>query len=77
MYFEEALAEVRRGERAQRRGWNGKGLHIAMEVPDGAGKIKMPYIYLQYPESHPDFGGTHIPWAPSQTDMIADDWTTG
>lgn len=66
--FGMALSRLRIGQQLQREGWNGKGLWVELQNPDADSKMTMPYIYLNYPE------GQRIPWAPSQTDVLASDW---
>jgi hypothetical protein len=53
---------------AARRGWNGKGQFIMLQVPDENSKMGLPYIYITTVE------GKRVPWLASQTDMLAEDW---
>lgn len=74
--FGEALAGLKSGSRVTRAGWNGKGMWLEMQRPDGGSKMTLPYLYLNYPSgsaAYPE--GARVPWAPSQTDMLAEDWT--
>lgn len=66
--FSDALNHLRRDDRITRRGWNGKGMHIAIQYPDPNSKMKRPYIYM-YP-----IDGMLVPWVASQTDLLAEDW---
>jgi hypothetical protein len=66
--FSDALDGLKHGVRCQRDGWNGKGMFIDMQRPDEHSKMTKPYLYLNYPD------GERVPWAPSQTDVLADDW---
>lgn len=68
--FPEAFLRMTHGFKARRAGWNGKGLHIEMQVPDKHSKMTHPYLYLNYPD------GQRVPWVPTQTDMFAKDWGT-
>lgn len=52
----------------QRDGWNGKGLHVKMQVPDANSKMTLPYLYIEYPD------GKRCPWLASQTDILSEDW---
>jgi hypothetical protein len=72
-----ALVQLKDGRRVSRRGWNGKGMWLELQVPDAHSKMTLPYVYLNYaPGSvYPD--GARVPWAPSQTDLLADDWGLG
>jgi hypothetical protein len=34
-----------------------------------------PFLVIEYPKGHPAYlAGSCIPWQPSQTDMLSDDW---
>jgi hypothetical protein len=57
------------GERVQRAGWNGKGMWLALQVPDAHSKMTLPYIYVSTAQ------GDLVPWLASQTDMLASDWS--
>jgi Protein of unknown function (DUF2829) len=75
MTFDAALIALKNGLRVQRFGWNGKGLWLALQVPDAHSKMTLPYIYLEYPAgSAPYPGGARVPWLASQTDLLSDDW---
>ena len=63
-----AIEEMRRGNKVTRRGWNGKGQYIALQVPDEHSKMRKPYIYIS------PVDGELVPWLASQTDILADDW---
>lgn len=66
--FGYALAILRSGERVSREGWNGKGMWIALQVPDANSKMSLPYIYMSTVD------GKLVPWLASQTDLLALDW---
>ena len=51
-----------------RKGWNGKGMFIALQTPDANSKMTLPYIYMS------TVTGDLVPWIASQTDLLADDW---
>lgn len=68
MRFGEALDALKRGERVQRAGWNGKGMWLGLQVPDAHSKMSLPYIYMS------TVTGDLVPWLASQTDMLAEDW---
>ena len=66
---------LREGRRFRRRGWNGKGMWIELQVPDEHSKMTLPYIFMEYPAGHPPYpNGSRVPWLASQTDILADDW---
>lgn len=54
--------------RFARDGWNGKGQYITLCIPAPSERVTVPYVCIRT-----DCGAT-VPWAPSQTDMLADDW---
>ena len=66
--FGEAIRRMRLGIRQSRVGWNGKGMWLALQVPDEHSKMRRPYIYMS------DAQGLLVPWLASQTDMLAEDW---
>lgn len=51
-----------------RDGWNGKGQWVAMQRPDEHSKMTVPYLYIH------TVSGDLVPWVPSQTDQLANDW---
>lgn len=68
MPFGQALEALKAGKLAARAGWNGKGMYLALQVPDEHSKMRRPYIYIS------DAQGLLVPWLASQTDMLAEDW---
>lgn len=72
--FATALVAVQIGRAIQREGWNGKGLMVRLQKPDRLSKMSLPYLYLEYPPGEAYPAGARVPWAPTQTDMLADDW---
>lgn len=68
MSFGDALDALKAGSRVQRSGWNGKGMWLALQIPDANSKMQRPYIYMS------DAQGLLVPWLASQTDVLADDW---
>ena len=66
--FGEALKELKAGHKVTRGGWNGPGQYLELQVPDENSKMTLPYIYISTVK------GDLVPWLPSQTDMLADDW---
>jgi hypothetical protein len=63
-----ALKQLRNGDRVARSGWNGKGMWLALQVPDAQSKMTLPYIYMSTAQ------GDLVPWLASQTDILAIDW---
>lgn len=56
------------GYTVTRKGWNGPGQSLRLQVPDKNSKMSLPYIYIQ------TVSGDLVPWLASQTDILADDW---
>jgi hypothetical protein len=69
MTFGEALAYLKDGGCVYRSGWNGKGMWLALQVPDEHSKMRRPYIYMSPVDDE------FVPWVASQSDLLADDWT--
>lgn len=77
MNFGEAIEALRGGYRVRRRGWNGKGIFIELQVPDEHSKMTHPYIFIDttgLQSDNPDAPRDRVPWLASQTDMLAHDW---
>lgn len=64
----EAVAVMLVDHMVAREGWNGKGMHIAMQKPDEDSRMTKPYIYMKTADGH------FVPWLCSQTDLLATDW---
>lgn len=74
--FGDALHLLKLGKKLARSGWNGKGLWLELQVPDANSKMTLPYIFMSYPQDAQNTPGAMVPWLASQTDMLAEDWTT-
>lgn len=74
MDFGNAIRLLKEGHRVARQGWNGKGMWLALQMPDQHSKMTLPYVYLNYPEDAQNTPGARVPWLASQTDMLAEDW---
>ncbi len=72
--FGAALADLKGGFCVARAGWNGKGMWLSLQEPDSRSKMTLPYIYLSYPAGAQNTPGARVPWVPSQTDVLANDW---
>lgn len=75
--FGAALAALKQGHNVARRGWNGKGIYLALQRPDEHSKMTLPYIYIvtsNLESDNPDAPRGVVPWLASQTDMLANDW---
>ncbi len=65
-----AIKQLQNGSKVAREGWNGKGMHLELQVPDANSKMTLPYIYMKTVQ------GDLVPWLASQTDMLSIDWGT-
>jgi hypothetical protein len=88
MDFGDALQALRAGARMERPGWNGKGMFIVLQagypdgipinqntaeatgIPQGTVCRFRPYLMMFTAD------GEFVPWVASQTDLLADDWST-
>lgn len=64
MDFSAALHAAREGVRIARLGWNWKGMHVRLMTVWGL----LPFLALLRAEYE------LVPWVPSQTDLLAEDW---
>ena len=77
MDFGQVLTELKNGNRVKRKGWNGDGIFLALQVPDKNSKMTQPYIYIDtlgLKTNNPNAPKGRVPWLASQTDMLAEDW---
>lgn len=77
MDFGIMLRELKLGKKACRKGWNGRGIFIELQVPDKYSKMTHPYIFIDttgLDSNNPDAPRDRVPWLASQTDMLAEDW---
>ena len=75
--FGEALEALKVGRSIKRVGWNGKDMYVRLQRPDDFSFMSHPYMFIEYPanEDHPVYpNGSRIPWVPSQSDALAEDW---
>ena len=78
-----ALAQLKRGYRVARKGWNGKGMFVFLVNGSTFIVNREPLLSImgegtevKY-HAHIDMktaDGQVVPWLASQTDMLADDW---
>jgi hypothetical protein len=68
--FGEALKKLRAGQRVTRAEWNSKHQYLELQVPDAGSNMTLPYIYITTGQSD------RVPWLPSHTDLLAEDWET-
>lgn len=77
MSFSDALVMLEQGEKVSRLGWNGKGIFIELQRPDEKSKMTSPYIFIDttgLQTDNSDAPKSRVPWLPSQTDILAEDW---
>ena len=77
MNFGQALIELKNGNKVKRKGWNGDGIFLALQVPDKNSKMTQPYIYIDtlgLITKNVNAPKGRVPWLASQTDMLAEDW---
>lgn len=80
--FSQILGYVKeiKGARVSRDGWNRKGMWVEVQFPDEGSKNTRPYFFMVVPPlTSEQFGEEgakeqRVPWAPSQTDLFAEDW---
>lgn len=63
-----AVKQLWNGGQVRRRGWNGRGMHLALQTPDQFSKMTAPYVYMKTRD------GQLVPWLCSQTDLLSSDW---
>lgn len=63
-----ALRLLKEGKSVTRKGWNGAGQYLSYIVPLEGTKMTVPYIFITTVQ------GDRVPWAASQTDLLAMDW---
>lgn len=85
MDFGRAIESLKRGEKVSRSGWNGVGMWLFLVQGskgivtgppllglylEGTECVYQPYVVMKTAQ------GTIVPWACSQSDMLAGDWGT-
>ena len=63
-----AVKQLHDKQRVCRRGWNGKGMWLELQVPDEHSKMTLPYVFMHTAQHD------LVPWLCSQTDLLALDW---
>lgn len=77
MNFGQAIEVLKEGKKVARKGWNGKGIFIELQVPDTHSKMTHPYIYIDTTGLQTDNENapkSRVPWLASQTDVLSEDW---
>lgn len=88
MDFSEALIKCKFGVKIAREGWNGKAMYVVYQkaypqgipinkntseatgMPEGTICRFLPYLMMKTADN------SFVPWLASQTDILAEDWTT-
>lgn len=66
--FSKALVALKENNRIFRADWNDKDSYVELQQPDLFSKMTEPYMYLVHNDDR------KIPWVPSQSDILANDW---
>ena len=77
MNFGEAIEALKEGKKVARKGWNGRGIFIELQVPDDYSKMTHPYIFIDTTglmTENKEAPKDRVPWIASQTDMLSNDW---
>lgn len=72
-----AIEALKLGMKIARKGWNGNGIFIILQVPDEHSKMTQPYIYIDtlgLQTTNPNAPKGRVPWLASQTDLLAEDY---
>lgn len=83
MDFADALIHLKVGARIAREGWNGKGMWLQLIRRDdyrihrqGGGALLAPDVKLLPWIGMKTVDNGFVPWLASQTDILAEDWTS-
>ena len=63
-----AVENIGRGNHVRRRGWNGKGMFLGLQVPDAHSRMTQPYVWMYCVDA------SIVPWTCSQSDLLVTDW---
>jgi len=77
MNFGQAIERLKDGSKCRRKGWNGKGIFIELQIPDEHSKMSSPYIFIDttgLEGDNKDAPRSLVPWLASQTDLLSIDW---
>ena len=75
MTFGDAIEALKNGGKVARIEWNSENMCLEMYFPDKSSDTTLPYVCSVYPAGHISYPeGITIPWLPSQTDMLSEDW---
>lgn len=77
MNFGEALEMLKAGCQVARKGWNGKGIFLSLFSPTKDSLVTQEFVFIDttgLETENPNAPKCIVPWQPSQTDMLAEDW---
>jgi hypothetical protein len=84
MIFGEAIEALKEGKRVARKGWNGKGMFLALAYPTHSLECSAAVMFnRKFDAVSLDMdnfivmktaGNTLVPWLASQTDILSEDW---
>lgn len=64
-----AINHLRGGRKVTRIGWNGRGMWLALQIPDKNSKMQRPYIFIKTANDQ------LVPWVASHGDILGTDWS--
>jgi len=67
-----ALRLLKEGKKIARKGWNGKGMFLELQVPDEHSKMTFAYPFFTIPDC--EEGTRRIPYASTIVDIMSEDW---
>lgn len=68
MDFGDAIRALKAGDLVRRAGWNGRNMHVGLQLPVASAQMTMPFLYMKTAQDE------MIPWTVSQADALATDW---
>jgi len=72
-----AIEAMRLGHRVARKGWNGQGIFLRISYPGATCLMTKEFIYIDttaLASDNSDAPLCRVPWLPSQTDLLSQDW---
>lgn len=79
--YDFAVLALKNGKFVTRAGWGGKNIYVGTHFPKPDSKMNRRYFYITVmPRQSTQFGENmdevnRSPYSPTQTDMLAEDWT--
>jgi len=78
MDFSDALLHLKAGSKIRREGWNGKGIFVGMAEPGPSPDLfTARCLYIDTTglrTKNKKAPKCRVPWLPSHTDILAEDW---